>query len=436
MCTKLVSSALSSVGLVLASASLPAATLQLLGRYNADGYDYAVGLADDGTVIGNSQDFESSAPVVWSTSGSAYSGAQAVALPAGTLGGEVRWVSPDASLLAGLAAKPLTVDDEFDQVPVIWSRSSSGAYVATALPRLGGGASETLLTGGSSSGTRFVGQSGATPSATVWRGSPVGGYTAQALILPSGAVGASLSTSISANGARAVGYYETASGTQAVVWTESANTYAVAKLQGLSGGTQSFAQVVSRDGTLAAGAADNADGLRPVTWNTGTGAVTTLETLPGFEATVLAISDNKLWLGGRATDSETFDSSAVLWNSTGQIFDLVALASSAGTSFAGITPESVTGVHFVSNGLYTIVGTGITADGGTQGFVLENLLLDLAPIPEPDTTAVIVGAGALAGVFLKRRQRSTEPAPVFAPWSQSEESARTLGATGTRPRSR
>lgn len=436
MRTTLVSSPLPLVGLALASASLPAATLQFLGRHNTDGYDYALALADNGTVIGNSQDFESASALAWTKSGATYSGAQVLALPGNTLGAETRWISADASLIAGFASRPLTDDGELDQVPVVWSRSGSGAYTATVLPRLSGAVSETILAGGSSNGTRFVGQSGATPVATVWRGATGSAYAAQALALPAGAIGTSLASALSADGARAVGHYETAAGNQAVAWTENNGVYTATKLQGLSGGTQSSAVVVSRDGTLAAGTADNAQGFRPVTWNAATGAVTVLQTLPGFEATVLGIADNKLWLGGRATDTETFDSSAVLWNSAGQIFDLVALASSAGVSFAGLAPESVTGIHLVSSGTYTIVGTGITADGATQGFVLDNFVLDPAPIPEPDTAVVVVGTAALSGVFLKRRQRASEPAPVYAPWTRETPKTDPLGSTQPRPRSR
>ena len=427
-------SALSVSGFALAAAALPAATLQVLPSYVADGCDYALGLADGGLVIGNAHDYESSAPVLWTKGDSAYSAARALALPASSDGGEVRWISADASLLAGYAAMSLIGDEAANHVPVVWSRSDSGGYTATVLPRLGGGASETVISGGSAAGSRFVGQSGAVPVATLWRGATGSGYAAQALALPSGAAGVSLASALSSSGARAVGHYETAAGSQAVVWTEHEGVYVVAKLQTLSGGAQGFAHAISRDGALAAGASEDGARLRPVTWNTSTGAATVLESMPGFEAAVLAIADNNFWFGGRATDADTFESSAVLWNSTGQIFDLVSRASSAGVGFGGLVPESVTGIHLVSTGLYTIVGTGINTEGATQGFVLENFAL-VTPIPEPETPDAPIGETTPTGVFLKRRQRPEETAPTYP--NRSKDSAeKTLGGAGGRPRSR
>ena len=442
-----------------------AASLQLLPSSAPDGYDYVLGLADDGTVIGSAQGFDVSAPLLWAKSGAAYSIAPSPALPSYADGGELRWISADASLLAGFIARPLTAEGEPDQVPAVWSRSA-GAYAAKMLPRLGGdGASETVVMGGSSSGARLVGQSGATPVAAVWRGSYATGYTAQALPLPAGAAGTSRATSISADGARAVGNYETAAGGQAAVWTEGAGVYVALKLQNLPGGAQSFAEVVSRDGTLAAGGAETALGIRPVTWRADTGAVTAIETLPGFEATVLAIAENKHWLGGRATDPGSFEGAAVLWNGSGQIFDLVALASGQGASFGGFIPESITGVHFVSGDRYTIVGTGVTESGLTQGFVLEDLALT-TPAPEPGGGPVVdepttpttpttptdpttpttpttptepttpTTPTEPSEPASGRRRRGATAEGVYAPWAQADETTRPLGEAGSRPRAR
>jgi hypothetical protein len=219
-----------------------------------------------------------------------------------------------------------------------------------------------------------------------------------------------------------------------VVWTENTGAYAVAKLQMLPGGTRSFAEAVSGDGTLAVGAADDATRLRPVIWHTAGGAATVLETLPGFEATVLAVAENKVWFGGRATDTGSYESGAVLWNADGKVHDLASLASAAGSAFSGLSPESVTGIHHVANGLYTIVGTGLTDDGLTQGFVLENFAL-ATPTPEPDDET---GGGkepgdkepapgtsdapaAASGVFLKRHPSADESRSEYGRRAPAEE---------------
>lgn len=432
------------IGFALAAAFLRAASLHLLPSFGDGTFDYAISLADNGAAAGYSQDFETSMPVVWSPVASAYPAGQALPLPAAAVGGGSRWISPDAALLAGFVAKPFTDDGEPDYVPAVWNRSSSGTCTVVLLPRLGSGPSESTVTSGSAAGTRFAGQSGATPVAAVWCGTVSSAYTVQALALPSDATGTSLASSMSSDGAKAVGHYETATGSQAAVWTESAGSYAVTKLQGLAGNAQSFAEVISRDGTLAGGAAHDAAALRPVTWNAATGAVTILETLPGFEATVLGIADNNFWLGGRATDSDTFESAAVLWNGEGRIFDLVALAADAGISFAGFTPESVTGIHLVSTGLYTIVGTGLNADGSTQGFVLQNLALATPPpapeppvvIPDPEPPVVVPVPDPVPTKISKRRQPFTNSAPISKSPGRTDNAERPIGGGGARPRSR
>jgi hypothetical protein len=410
-------------------------------------YHYAVGIADNGTVIGNAQDFWGSVPVVWSRGAETYAPAVPPPLPAGAEAGELRWIAPDASLLAGYAALPMTDTGENDHAPVVWIRSS-GSYAASVLPRLGAGSSETLLTGGSVKGSRFVGQSGPAPAAALWRGSPGSSYSVQALPVPSDAIGSSLATSLSHDGARAVGHYETSLGAQAVVWTENTGAYAVAKLQMLPGGTRSFAEAVSGDGTLAVGAADDATRLRPVIWHTAGGAATVLETLPGFEATVLAVAENKVWFGGRATDTGSYESGAVLWNADGKVHDLASLASAAGSAFSGLSPESVTGIHHVANGIYTIVGTGLTDDGLTQGFVLENLAL-ATPTPEPDdetgggkepgdkepAPGISDAPAAASGVFLKRHPSADESRSEYGRRAPTEEADGLFnGATRRRAR--
>lgn len=422
-------------GFVFALCSLPAASLHLLPAFGDGALDYALSLADDGTAIGYSQDLEASTPVLWRPGESFYAAAHALPLPASAVGGGLRWISADASLLAGFAAKSVPEESEADYAPTIWTRSPSGGYSPSMLPRLGGGFSESVITSGSTAGTRFVGQSGSPPVAVVWRGSPSSSYSVQALALPSDARDASQATSMSSDGVRAVGHYETATGSQAVAWTENSGVYTVLKLQGLAPGAQSFAEVISRDGTLAGGAAHNADGLRPVMWNTTTAVVTVLETLPGFEATVLGIAENNVWLGGRATDSETFESTAVLWNGDGRIFDLVALAADAGISFFDLTPESVTGVHLVSTGSYTIVGTGVTSSGATQGFVLENLAL-ATPISQPEPPVVHPDPEPAPTLVSKRRQPAASSLSESKTWGRTEEAERRFGGGGSRPRSR
>lgn len=408
--------ALPLLGLAVGPALASTATLRVLAAFAEDGYDYAVGVADDGAAIGNSRDTWGSAPVLWSKAAVAYAPPVSLALPPGANGGELRWIAPDASLLAGYAALPPTDSGDNDHAPVVWSRfGDSGSYAPAVLPRLGSGASETLVHGGSANGSRFVGQSGAGSAAALWLGSRGGAYSVQPLPLPADASGASLATALSNDGVRAVGHYETALGSQAVVWTGNTGSYAVTKLRIPSGGARGFAETISRDGSLAAGAADDATRLRPVTWNTATGAVTVLETLPGHEATVLAIAENNIWLGGRATDAGSYESGAVLWGSDGKIHDLRSLASAVGVSFGGLDPESVTGIRFVANGLYTIAGTGLNDAGRTQGFVLENFPL-AAPAPEPGggeppadppgDPARTDAPATSSGVFLKRHLRS------------------------------
>ena len=457
MRTQAVHSAVALLGLSLAPALASAAALRLLPTFAEDGYDYAASMADNGTVAGNAQDFWGSMPVVWSKGSDAYAPPVSPALPAGAAGGELRWISADASLLAGYAALSLTDAGDNNHVPVLWSRfGQTGAYSASVLPRLGSAASETFIASGSANGFRLVGQSGPAPSAAIWRGSPGGAYSVQALALPADATGASLATSISGDGARAAGYHETSAGTQAVTWTEDDGVYSVAKLQLLPGGARGFAETISRDGTLAAGASDDATRLRPVVWDTATGAVTALETLPGFEATAFAIAENKAWLGGRATDTGSYESGAVLWNRDGKVFDLVDLASAAGVTFDGLAPESVTGIHFISNGLYTIVGTGLNELGLTQAFVLENLPL-ATPASEPDdegsggddpagqdpspenpggTGDTEAPSPALStGVFLDRHSRPEDSGPAYGFPPRTNEGERPLGAS-SRKRSR
>ncbi len=372
--------------LALAATALPAATtFHPLPSSGSDRFDYAIGRGGNGTVAGHSHEFESVLPVLWHNADSAYTGPSALALPNGSQGGEARWISADAAFVAGFAALPVAGRDDINTVPVLWARGAGGAYSASVLPRLNGAVSETMILGGNTAGTRLVGQSGASPVAAVWRGTPPSSYTVQAPLLPAGAIGASSALALSADGARAVGTYETADGTQSVVWTDLGSAYSPRKLANLSGGSQAFVETVSRDGALAAGAAETGGGLRPTVWDAATGAARELATLGHFEATVLTIAENNAWFGGRATDPGSFAGVAVLWDSEGRIHQVTTLATAAGVALPGLTPESVTGVHHVANGVYTIVGTGVaTLSGATVGYVLENLALATSAPPSPE----------------------------------------------------
>lgn len=423
MRTQATLAALSLLGLAFAPATATAATLRLLPPHTDQAFDFAVGIAADGTVAGNTLDIWGSAPALWPKAGDTYLPPLSPALPSGALGGELRWLSADAAFIAGYAALPLTDADEENHVPVLWVRSGGTAsYAAAALPRLGVGASQTLLTGGASDASRLVGQSGPAPSAALWRGGPWTAYSVQALPLPPDAAGASIATALSDDGTRAVGHCETRAGSQALLWTEGVGGYAVTTLAPLPGGARAFAEIVSRDGLLAAGAADDASGLRPVVWDTRDGGATPLETPPGHEATVLALSANNAWLGGRATHAGSYESVAVLWDRSGKHRGLAALAVSAGIDLDGLVPESVTGIRHVSDNLYAIVGTGLAKDGLTHAFVLENLALATPATtpgdddpeggdPAPDTPDDPAHTGAPAssgGVFLKRHTRADD----------------------------
>ena len=116
MRTRALISALPVFGLALVPCLASATALRLLSPYLDGTYHYAVGIADNGTVIGNAQDFWGSVPVVWSRGAETYAPAVPPPLPAGAEAGELRWIAPDASLLAGYAALPMTDTGENDQV--------------------------------------------------------------------------------------------------------------------------------------------------------------------------------------------------------------------------------------------------------------------------------------------------------------------------------
>lgn len=427
-------------GLFLCSmAALPAAALRVLPAFAPDAFHYSLDASEEGVVVGHATDFETMTPLLWGKSGPGSSAPVALPLPLGGQGGEARWISPDATLIAGYADVPHP--EGLDQAPVLWSRLSSGGYAVASLPRLGAAPAEAVVTGGSANGSRLVGYDGLFETAAVWRGSPSAGYSVQPLALPGSSDGPSFATDVSKNGARIVGRYTTSTTTQAVVWTETSGVYVARDLQTLAGGSESFAETLSADGATAAGGSTSTVGFRPVKWDAATGQVTELQTLPGYEATVLAIAENNAWFGGRSTDFTGLDGEtiAVLWNANGEIFDLVSLAAQGGVAFAGFTPESVTGIHFVSNGLYTIVGTGVALDTNlTQGFVLENLALTTpAPIPDPDTDPdpVVVVPSTPTGMFLGRhRQPAAEPESVYL--SREESGAGQRPGSGSPRRNR
>ncbi len=419
---KILRSSLPLATLSLLATSLCATPLvHLLPSSGEDRFDYVQGRGSNGTVAGHSHEIETVLPILWLKAGQAYSAPAALALPNGAVGGETRWIAPDASLVAGFAALPINGQVDINTVPLLWTRGAGGAYTAAILPRLTGVVSETVIHGGNASGTRLVGQSGSAQAATLWRGTPGGGYTAQPLLLPAGATnGPSSALASSASGARLAGRYESAEGTQSVVWTEGNPAYSPLRLGTIPGGAQTFVETLSADGTLAAGAAETEGVPRPVVWDTATGAATRFETLGGLDSTILVVADNKLWLGGRATDRGSFAGVAVLWDREGRIHPLTTLVNSAGASFPGFTPESVTGVQHVADGFYTITGTGVVNHtGATRGFVVENLALPSttlpapppAPEPPPPAPSLPDPEGELApapstpgGVFLNRQR--------------------------------
>jgi hypothetical protein len=439
---KILRTSLPLATLALLAHALPASTaLHLLPASSSDRFDYALGRGIGGLVAGHSHDFENVLPVTWQKVEAGFGGPSPLPLPVSVAGGEVSWVAGDGAFIGGFAFQPVAGRDDINTVPVLWTRGPGGAYAATILPRVGGSVSESAIFGGDVSATRLVGQSGATPAAVLWRGAPLTGYVVQNLLLPSGASGPSSALAASADGARLVGRYETTAGGQSVLWTESGAAYSPVRLAAPAGGSQTFVETISADGALAAGAAETAAGLRPVRWDAGTGSVSQLDTLGGLEATVLAIADNHAWLGGRATDPGSFAGVAVLWDRDGRIHEVATLAAAAGAAFSDFWPESVTAIHLVSSGVYTITGTGVGAtSGATRGYVLENLALATAlpplppgpelppspppttnpPAPEPDPEGdadTITVPSTPSGVFLNRQRSSQSPAKFAEPAS-------------------
>ena len=386
-----------------------AASFQPLPASDGAFFDYALGASASGAVVGYGAGYESTSPLLWTRGATGYAPPSSLPLMAGGAGGAATAIAPDASWISGYVSLPVAGGAAINQAPVVWTRDGSGAYAPSALPRLGPSPAEAVVAGGSANGSRLAGNDGATDTAVVWRTAPGGGYSTQALALPASAVaGPSYATAVSAGGARIAGRYSAASGAQAVAWTETGGTYVPLVLQTLPGGAESFAEAISADGTTAAGASDSATGLRPVKWNVATGAVAALQTFAGSSATVLSLSEDNLWLGGRATNDASLADTAVLWDSAGDIHSLVEVASAAGLSLGNLTPASVTGIHLATTNLYTILGIGVTADtGDMRGFALENIALGggASAIPEPASFAKLAGAGALAGAGLHRRRR-------------------------------
>lgn len=161
---------------------------------------------------------------------------------------------------------------------------------------------------------------------------------------------------------------------------------------------------------------------------------------------MLAVAENKVWFGGRATDTGSYESGAVLWNAEGDVYDLATLASAAGVAFASLAPESVTGIHFVANSLYTIVGTGLTDDGLTQGFVLESFALATPasepgghepgdkepPTDTPDDPAESKAPATAGGVLLKRHPGADESRSEYGRRVPSEETEATFSGSTRR----
>ena len=81
-------------GLALVPGLASSAALHLPSPYSDSTYDYAAGVADNGAVIGNEQDFRGSVPVVWSKGANTCAPAVLPAFPVGAEGGELRWISP------------------------------------------------------------------------------------------------------------------------------------------------------------------------------------------------------------------------------------------------------------------------------------------------------------------------------------------------------
>ena len=373
---------LTALLLSLAS-TLPAATLRVLPVPDADFFGYGLGLSSTGAVAGCIADFETATPALWTKTTAGYGAHVALPLLAGGLGGEARWLSPDGALAVGYVALPVSGDEfSFNYAPTLWTRSSTGAYAVSPLPRLAGSPAEGLVVSASANGSRLVGVDGANGAATVWRGTPTSSYYAQALPLPSGMIHPSFATAASADGTRLAGRVTSGAEAQrAVVWSETSGAYSALALQAPSGAAQTFAETISADGLLAAGTSENAGLYTATKWDARTGQPTVLEARAGADTTALSISSDKQWIGGYAVHRDEFTQTAVLWNDEGKVFTLASLA--ADVNFGAFVPGDVSAITVVSPGVYNVAGTGFTLETGqTQAFVIENLAL-----PGGSTTA-------------------------------------------------
>ena len=379
---------------LFSATTLPAATLRVLPVTNSESFAYGLGLSSGGSVAGFIADLEASlVPTLWSKTSAGYGAPLSLPLLPGGAGGEVRWISANGALAAGYVDLP-TSDFSLNLAPVLWSRDTAGNYGVTGLPRLAGSPAAGIVAAASSTGARLAGVDGDSEAATVWRGSPGASYVAQALPLPSGAGHPSFATAASSDGAWLAGRVTTTTtaAQQAVVWSEANGIYSARALQVPAGSTETLAEAISADGTLIAGTSDNAGIYVATKWDARTGQATRLESRADADTAALAVSSDKLWIGGRATDILDYTDEAMLWDAQGKAATLASLAPDI--NFGSFVPGEIRAITLVSPGVYTLVGTGATlGTGQTQAFVIENLSLQTSGsgVTTPTTTTPDTG---------------------------------------------
>jgi len=344
-------------------------------------YSEAMAISADGsTIIGGSSIDPSSEPdddVFWSFRWTEATGMQALpkSSEADVPLSRAYAVSADGSVIVGQEYNMATgTADAY--------RWTAGGVVEV-LPHLNPSLKADTPWGVSGDGTRVVG--GSPDAAFGW--TSVDGTVA----LPTAGCGCfSAAYGISADGSTVVGFGSDGDVNVAYRWTVGG----AEAIPVPAGSEVSEAYATSANGATIVGMFDNSalGGQHAFAW-TELGVVTlsTLDDDLTLGSSALAVSADGEWAVGDSNDV------AVVWNTrTGEVWDLKELLIAQGNT--GLDDWTLQQANGISADGTKIVGTGLNADGDTEGWVAT-----ITAVPEP--SSFLLGSLAFAGALIRRRKR-------------------------------
>ena len=341
-------------------------------------YSEAMAISADGsTIVGGSSTDPSSEPdddVFWSFRWTEADGMQALpkSSEANVPLSRAYAVSADGSVIVGQEYNYAGTVDAYR-----WTAAGSIELLPHADPDL----PAATPWGVSGDGSRVVGEGIAAFSWTS------GGGT---VALPTAGCGCSSAAyGISADGSTVVGVGSDGDANIAYRWTVGG----AEAIPVPAGSEVSEAYAASANGATVVGMFQNSGlgGQQAFAW-TELGVVTlsTLDDDLTLGSSALAVTADGEWAVG---DSNGV---AVLWNTrTGEVWDLKELLISQGNT--GLDDWTLSQANGISADGGTIVGTGLNADGDTEGWVAK-----ITPVPEP--SSFLLGSLAFAAAVIRRKR--------------------------------